>query len=99
MRNHPAFRDLNLPPLGAAGPPGPIVTAGGLIFVTGGGESLLALDARTGAQLWEAVLGFVSVANPMTYRTSSGRQFVVVAVGTATDARLVAYALPPDISR
>jgi quinoprotein glucose dehydrogenase len=75
------------------------VTAGGLVFVTGGGESLLALDSYTGAQLWEGVLGETSVANPMTYRTSSGRQFVVVAVGFGTNARLVAWALPRNAAR
>lgn len=98
VRRHPDFRDLALPPLGAAGPAGPIVTGGGLVFVTGGGESLLALDALTGAQLWEGVLGR-SDANPMTYRTRTGRQFVVVAFGEGSDGRLVAWALPRKIAR
>lgn len=30
----------------------------------------------------------------MTYRTTDGRQFVVVATGSGENARLVAYALP-----
>ncbi|HEY9227330.1 MAG TPA: PQQ-binding-like beta-propeller repeat protein, partial [Gemmatimonadaceae bacterium] len=30
IRNHPLLKDLNLPPVGVAGAPGPIVTAGGL---------------------------------------------------------------------
>ena len=99
IRRLPAFRDLALPPLGAAGPAGPIVTAGGLVFVTGGGVSLLALDANTGAQLWEDDFGTLSYANPMTYRTSSGRQFVVVAVSTGLDARLVGYTMQRNITR
>jgi quinoprotein glucose dehydrogenase len=99
VRQHPDFRGLDLPPLGAAGPPGPIVTAGGLVFVTGGGESLLALDALTGAQLWEGVIGYNSNANPMTYRTRSGRQFVVVGAGEGENGRLVAWALPRNIAR
>ena len=99
VRRHPDFRGLKLPPLGAAGPPGPIVTAGGLVFVTGGGESLLALDAATGAQLWEGELGFLSNANPMTYRTRTGRQFVVVGAGSGLNGRLVAYSLSRNISR
>jgi quinoprotein glucose dehydrogenase len=99
VRRHPEFRRLNLPPLGAAGPAGPIVTAGGLVFVTGGGESLLAIDAVTGAQLWEDVIGYGSQANPMTYRTRSGRQFVVVGAGEGVDGRLVAYTLPRNIAR
>jgi quinoprotein glucose dehydrogenase len=99
VRRHPDFRNLELPQLGVSGPPGPIVTGGGLVFVTGGGEALLALDARSGAQLWEGFIGRLSLANPMTYRTSSGRQFVVVAAGSGTRASLVAYALPRDIAR
>jgi quinoprotein glucose dehydrogenase len=99
VRSHPDFRALRLPPLGAAGPAGPIVTAGGLVFVTGGGESLVALDARTGTQLWEDVIGYISHANPMTYRTRSGRQFVVVGAGSGDNGRLVAYTLPRNFAR
>jgi quinoprotein glucose dehydrogenase len=99
VRSHPDFRALRLPPLGAAGPAGPIVTAGGLVFVTGGGESLVALDARTGTQLWEGVIGYISHANPMTYRTRSGRQFVVVGAGSGDNGRLVAYTLPRNFAR
>ncbi len=94
-----AFPSLALPPLGAPGPPGPIVTAGGLVFLTGGGESLLALDSRTGAQLWEGPLGKTSNANPMTYRTSSGRQFIVVGFGSGENGRLVAFTLAGDLDR
>lgn len=96
VRRHPSFRHLELPPLGAPGPAGPIVTAGGLVFVTGGGESLLAFDATSGAQVWEGVLGYLSRANPMTYRTRRGRQFVVVGAGTGLRGRLMAFALPRD---
>ena len=64
VRRHPDFRDLALPPLGVQGPPGPIVTAGGLVFVTGGGASLIALDANTGAQLWEGVIGTTQCREP-----------------------------------
>jgi quinoprotein glucose dehydrogenase len=94
VRNHPQFRSLRLPRLGVAGPSGPIVTAGGLLFITGGGEELVALDKRTGTQLWSGALGTVSHANPMTYRTGSGRQFVVVGSGSGTRGRLTAFALP-----
>ena len=98
VRQHPAFRDLHLTHLGVAGPPGPIATAGGLVFVTGGGEELLAIDSRTGAQLWSAPFD-ASRANPMTYMTGSGRQFVVVGSGSGTRGRLSAYALPSRLVR
>jgi quinoprotein glucose dehydrogenase len=93
VRFHPALRGLGLPPLGVAGAPGPLLTASGLLFLTGGGEVLYALDARTGAERWQAPLGRVGYANPMTYRTAAGRQFVVVATGEGARAALLAFAL------
>jgi Glucose dehydrogenase len=95
VRNHPLFRRLNLPPVGVVGSPGPIVTAGGLLFVTGGGSTLFALDAETGATLWSAELGAFGYAVPMTYRTRAGRQFVLIATGGEDeDGVLQAFALP-----
>lgn len=94
IRNSSLLKPLGLPPLGVAGSPGPIVTAGGLLFVTGGGATLYAIDARDGAVLWSADLGQNGYATPMTYRTRAGKQFVVIATGAATGARLVAFALP-----
>jgi quinoprotein glucose dehydrogenase len=94
IRNNPLLKNLNLPPLGVSGSPGPIVTAGGLIFVTGGGATLYAVDTRDGSVAWSADLGQNAYAVPMTYRTRGGRQFVVIATGAATGARLVAFALP-----
>lgn len=96
IRFHPALRGLKLPPLGVAGAPGPLVTRSGLIFVTGGGETLYALSAATGAVLWSAELGRIGYANPMTYRTARGRQYVVIATGIREGARLRAFALPDE---
>ena len=94
IRNHPALSELNLPPLGVAGAPGPIVTAGGLVFVTGGGATLYAIDSEKGTTLWSADLGQNAYSVPMTYKTKAGKQFVVVATGAASGAKLVAFALP-----
>jgi glucose dehydrogenase len=55
---------------------------------------LYGLDARTGATLWSWELGGVGYANPMTYRTAAGRQFVVIATGREERASLMAFALP-----
>ncbi len=93
LREHPALADLALPPLGVAGPSGGVTTAGGLTFLTGGGDALYAMDTRTGTVRWRQPLGIAGHANPMTYR-SGGRQFVVLAIGTGDRAELVAYALP-----
>ena len=94
IRNDPLLKNLNLPPLGVAGSPGPIVTAGGLIFVTGGGSTLYAIDTRNGATLWSADLGQVGYSVPMTFSTKSGRQLVVIATGSGPGAKLIAFGLP-----
>ena len=94
IRNHPLLKGLNLPPLGVAGSPGPMVTAGGVIFVTGGGSVLYAIDTRDGAVLWQSDLGQGGYSVPMTYRTKAGKQFVVVGTGAAQGAKLMAFALP-----
>jgi quinoprotein glucose dehydrogenase len=95
IRNHPLFKGLDLPPVGVVGSPGPIVTAGGLVFVTGGGSALQAFDASTGRLLWSAELGAFGYSVPMTYRTRTGRQFVAVATGgDGEPGVLQVFALP-----
>lgn len=94
IRNHPALRGLNLPPVGVSGAPGPIVTAGGLLFVSGGGSVLYAIDSHDGRTLWSSSLGQNAYSVPMTYRTRAGHQIVVVAVGGANGAKLLAFAIP-----
>ena len=54
---------------------------------------LYAIDAKTGATIWQHDLGQVAYANPMTYRTREGRQFVVIATGSGASGTLVAFAL------
>lgn len=95
VRFHPRLRHLGLPPLGTAGAPGPLATGSGLLFLTGGGSVLYAIDAGTGAVLWSRELGRIGYANPMTYRTAAGRQFVLIATGRDGDASLQAFTLSP----
>ena len=95
VRANPALAGVRLPEkLGVAGAPGGIVTRGGLIFITGGGRSLYAIDAKTGAYLWEHDLGQIAYSNPMTFRNRAGKQFVIIATGANTTSKLVAFALP-----
>jgi quinoprotein glucose dehydrogenase len=80
---------------------GPIITAGGLVFVSGGlDQKLRALDLNNGKELWSAALPAGGQATPMTYQLPNGKQFVVIAAGghgelpvTLGDS-IVAYALP-----
>jgi quinoprotein glucose dehydrogenase len=95
VRAHPALAGVTLPPyLGVAGAPGGVVTAGGLLFITGGGRDLYAIDTRDGSVRWRQALGQQGYANPMTYRTKAARQFVLIATGAGADATLQAFALP-----
>jgi quinoprotein glucose dehydrogenase len=94
VRNHPALKGVELPPLlGVAGSPGALVTKGGLVFVTGGGRTLYAIDSRTGATLWQYDLGQQGYANPMTFRARNGTQYVVIATGGGSTSKLVGFAL------
>jgi quinoprotein glucose dehydrogenase len=80
---------------------GPIVTAGGLIFIGGTMDhQFRALSADTGEVLWSVSLPASAHATPMTYE-SAGRQYIVIAAGghakiseEVQSDMLVAYALP-----
>jgi quinoprotein glucose dehydrogenase len=93
VRQNPALRGVQLPSrLGASGAAGPLLTAGGLVFLTGGGSTLYAFDADTGAEVWSADLGGRGYSNPMTYE-AGGRQYIVIASGSGEEARLTAFTL------
>jgi len=95
LRRHPALAGVTLPAvLGTPGAPGVLATAGGLVFAGGGDAAFHAVDAASGAELWRLNLPRRANATPMTYRSESGRQFVVIATGGGEDAALVAFALP-----
>ena len=79
---------------------GPVVTAGGLIFIgaTCYDKKFRALDKATGKLLWETTLPAAGNATPATYEVN-GRQFVVIAAGggkskDASGGSYVAFALP-----
>jgi quinoprotein glucose dehydrogenase len=80
---------------------GPIVTAGGLVFIgaTVYDRKMHAFDSRTGKLLWEFQLPLAGVATPATYMVD-GKQYVVIAAGGGRDPKFpsggiyVAFALP-----
>lgn len=86
---------------------GPIVTAGGLVFIAATADRYLrAFDADDGTLLWEHRLGYAGLTLPMTYRGKDGRQYVaIMATGASAESRgpdgrplnnesLVVFALP-----
>ncbi len=80
---------------------GPVVTAGGLIFIgaTVADKKFRAYDKATGKLLWETTLPLGATATPAVYE-ANGRQFVVIAAGgmrdpvTPSGGIYVAFALP-----
>jgi quinoprotein glucose dehydrogenase len=91
-----------LPPieLGVPGIAGPIITAGGVVFLGATIDDYLrAYDLETGAQLWSHRLPAGGQSTPMTY-TVDGRQYVVHvagghgSIGTTAGDYVIAYALP-----
>jgi len=95
VRADPALAGVALPArLGVVAPPGAFVTAGGLVFLTGGSDVLYAFDAASGEVLWEGRLPAPGYANPMTFRTREGRQLVVIATGGEEGGTLFAFGLP-----
>jgi quinoprotein glucose dehydrogenase len=89
---------------------GPIVTAGGLVFIGATSDRYFrAFDAKTGKVLWQRQLEYAPLTIPVTYRGKNGRQYVaVLASGSnlapssartesgrpANREALVAFALP-----
>jgi quinoprotein glucose dehydrogenase len=91
-------------PKGAPSLGGPIVTAGGLVFIAGTliDPEFRAFDVETGAEVWKTDLPTAGGATPMTYQVrASGKQYVVIAAGghaKVTEEKqsdeLIAYTLP-----
>ena len=87
---------------------GPIVTAGGLVFIaaTNFDRKFRAFDKTTGALLWETLLPLSGNATPSTYE-AEGRQFVVVPAGggrsrpnapSESGGIYVAFAVPKNLT-
>ena len=79
---------------------GPILTAGGLVFIGSSmDDSFRAFDVETGQVLWTVQLPAGGQATPMTYQ-ENGKQYVVISagghgkLGTTLGDSVVAFALP-----
>ena len=81
----PELAAVSTTPLGTPNLGGPILTAGGVVFIGAAMDhALRAFDIETGRELWKGPLPGGARATPMTYQ-SGGRQFVVIAVGGGDD--------------
>ena len=99
------FKELTaqgVPPTGTENYGGPLVTAGGLVFIAASRDAhLRAFDRKTGRELWKAPLPAGGYATPATYSVG-GRQYVVIAcgggkMGTPSGDAYVAFALPAPV--
>jgi quinoprotein glucose dehydrogenase len=99
LGEYKALTARGLPPTGTENYGGPVVTAGGLIFIAAtADETIRAFDKDTGKILWQGALPFGGNATPSTYMVD-GRQYVVISAGGGKSGRpsggsLVAFALP-----
>ena len=103
LGEYPELAEQGLKDTGTENYGGPIVTAGGLVFIgaTNFDKKLRAFDKDTGKLLWETVMVNSGNATPITYEVN-GKQFVVIAAfGGYAGSRpapsggaFVAFALP-----
>ncbi len=99
LGEHPELTARGIPPTGTEQYGGPIVTAGGLVFIAATQDAKFrAFDSGTGKLLWEAQLPAAGYATPSTYAVD-GKQYVVIAagggkLGAKSSDTYVAFALP-----
>ncbi len=99
LGNDDSVQDPAYPETGTENYGGPVVTAGGLLFIAAtNDEKFRAFDSATGEKLWEFDLPAGGYATPATYEID-GKQYVVIAcgggkMGTKSGDQYMAFALP-----
>jgi quinoprotein glucose dehydrogenase len=95
----PELTARGVAPTGTENYGGPVVTAGGLVFIAASKDEMIrAFDRESGKVLWQARLPAGGYATPATCEVE-GRQFLVIAcgggkMGTKSGDAYVAFALP-----
>jgi quinoprotein glucose dehydrogenase len=99
LGEYPELSKQGIPPTGTENHGGPIVTAGGLLFIAATyDEKLRAFDIKTGKVVWEYKLPAGGFATPVTYMVN-GKQYIAIAAGGTryglkSGGSYVAFALP-----
>lgn len=85
---YPELSARGIPLTGSENYGGPIVTAGGLVFIgaTIFDRKFHAFESQSGKLLWDAELPYAGLATPSTYMIN-GRQYVVIAAGGGRDPK------------
>ncbi|RZK73150.1 MAG: c-type cytochrome [Pedobacter sp.] len=95
------FKELTakgIPPTGTENYGGPVITAGGLLFIAATKDGMFrAYNKRTGKLLYETLLPAAGFATPSTYQVN-GKQYIVIAcggtkLGTKKGDSYIAFAL------
>jgi quinoprotein glucose dehydrogenase len=99
LGNYPDLQAPGAPETGTENWGGPMVTAGGLVFIAATRDNKFrAFDKATGNAVWETELPGPGYATPASY-VCEGRQYVVIAVTgdrEAPSGKIVAFALPQN---
>jgi quinoprotein glucose dehydrogenase len=78
--NNDSLQKKGAPPTGTTGSPGPIVTKGGLIFISGSRDRRFqAYDKDSGKVLWDIKLPGNGSSTPSTFM-SKGKQYIAISV-------------------
>ncbi len=99
LGEYPALTEKGVAPTGTENHGGPVVTAGGLLFIAATyDQNLRAFDTKTGKVVWQYKLPFGAVATPITYM-KDGKQYVAIAAGggkygMARGSSYLCFALP-----
>ncbi|MDX1905715.1 MAG: PQQ-binding-like beta-propeller repeat protein [Bacteroidia bacterium] len=99
LGEYPELTARGIPKTGTENYGGPVVTAGGLVFIGASRDGYFrAFDKQTGAEVWKYQLPAGAYATPAVYEADR-RQYVVVAcgggkMGTPSGDAYIAFALP-----
>jgi quinoprotein glucose dehydrogenase len=99
LGEYPDYKAKGIPATGTENYGGPVVTAGGVLFIAATSDGKFrAFNKRTGALLWETDLPAAGFATPAVYEIN-GKQLVVIAcgggkLGTMAGDSYVAFGLP-----
>jgi quinoprotein glucose dehydrogenase len=101
LGEYPELTRQGVAPTGTENHGGPLVTAGGLLFIAATyDEKLRAFDTQTGKVVWEYKLPAGGFATPITYMVN-GKQYIAIAAGGTRyglkpGGTYIAFALTPN---
>ena len=99
LGEYPELKKKGVPPTGTENYGGPVVTAGGLVFIAGTPDKMFrAFNKMNGKLVWSYELPFAAFATPAMYKIGD-KQFITIACGggklkTTSGDAYVTFAIP-----